>query len=55
MDITACHLNGCPLDLPGLADASIGDFNHDVMGIRKFINRETGKLEGDFPRYALKQ
>ena len=54
MDLTACHANGCPLDLKGLLDASLGDFSHDIYGIRKAIDRTTGKLTEDvfLPRYA---
>lgn len=52
MDITAAHANGCPLDLEGLRDARPADFLHDVSGIMRHINRETGALEGFFlPRY----
>lgn len=54
MDITACHLNGCPLDLGKLMNARDGDFGHDVFGIRRHINRTTGQLEEGFaPRCAL--
>lgn len=44
MDLTACHLNGNPLDLAGLAEAD--DFNlcHDVFGIVAHIDRDTGRL-----------
>lgn len=53
MDITACHLNGCPLKLDALLDADGFNFAHDVFGIRQHINRETGKLQDFFlPRYA---
>ena len=56
MDIEACHLNGCSLDLTGLLNSPTGDFLHDVAGIRKHISRETGKLEEGFvPRSALEQ
>lgn len=52
-DIVACHLNGTPLDLEGLLAARDGDFGHDVFGIRRFTDRETGKLPEYFlPRYA---
>lgn len=44
MDLTACHANGCPLDLQKLLDAPYGTFGHDVYGIRKFIDRDTGTL-----------
>jgi hypothetical protein len=53
MDVTACHANGCPLDLAELLIAEPLDFAHDVWGIRWHINRDTGQLEHCFiPRYA---
>jgi hypothetical protein len=53
MDITAAHLNGCPLRLQDLAIARLGEFGHDVFGIRRHLNRDTGKLRDHFhPRYA---
>lgn len=53
MDITATHANGCPLDLAKLLAAPDFDFVHDVFGIRRHINRETGQLERLFlPRCA---
>lgn len=56
MDITATHLNGCPLKLQELLDASMFDFTHDILGIRRHLNRRTGKLENCFlPRYAKEQ
>jgi hypothetical protein len=55
MDITATHANGTPLDLGGLANADDHNFSHDLFGIARHINRETGKLEGCFvPRFALR-
>ena len=52
MDITACHLSN-PLNLSGLLKAKDSDFGHDVFGINRFINRETGELAGCFsPRYS---
>lgn len=54
MDLTACHCNGCPLDLNKLLNAPNGDFGHDVFGIRRHINRRTGQLEDCFqPRCAM--
>lgn len=54
MDITACHLNGCPLKLSKLLKADEFNLLHDVAGISKHINRETGKLENCFlPRFAI--
>jgi hypothetical protein len=56
MDITACHCNGCPLELDRLRDADAATFGHDVLGIRRHINRTTGELGGMFlPRTALPQ
>ncbi len=56
MDIEACHCNGCPLDLVSLHEAARDyDLIHDVMGIRRHLNRETGQLEDLFrPRYATR-
>lgn len=48
MDITACHCNGNPLDLLKLLEADDFNFAHDVFGIRRHINRTTGKLEDCF-------
>lgn len=56
MDIIATHLNGCPLKLQELLDADDDNFLHDVFGIRRHINRETGALEDFFdPRYSKPQ
>lgn len=56
MDITATHTSGCKLKLQELLDAPLGDFLHDVCGIHKHLNRETGKLEDCFlPRYAANE
>ena len=54
MDITATHLNGCPLDLEQFLIASDLDFMHDITGISNNLNRTTGKLKEDFlPRHAM--
>lgn len=53
MDVTACHANGCELELQKLLDAPEFDFAHDVFGIRRHIDRRTGKLGDCFlPRSA---
>jgi hypothetical protein len=53
MDLTACHVNACRLQLAELAQAPNLDFSHDVFGIQRHLNRDTGKLENCFtPRYA---
>lgn len=53
MDITAAHLNGCPLKLAELLGADDFNFSHDVFGIYRHINRADGQLMDCFvPRYA---
>lgn len=53
MDLCACHLNGCPLKLAELLQADDFNFAHDVWGIRRHMNRTTGKLADCFlPRFA---
>ena len=53
MDIVATHANGCPLDLAQLAIADDYTFMHDVQGIHRHIDRETGQLTDCFvPRTA---
>lgn len=53
MDITACHCNGTPLRLDELADADDTNFGHDVWGIHRYMDRETGHLTNCFvPRFA---
>lgn len=55
MDLTATHANGCPMDFAALLAAPDFDFIHDIAGIRRHINRETGQLENCFmPRCHLK-
>ena len=54
MDVTAVHVNGCPLNLQGLLAADKFNFIHDVFGIRHCLDRETGKLTDCFrPRFAV--
>jgi hypothetical protein len=54
MDVMACHCNGCPLDLAKLETVDDGTFGHDVFGIRRHIDRSSGKLTDCFlPRLAL--
>jgi hypothetical protein len=55
MDVTACHANGCPLDLKRLLFASDFNFLHDIEGIHRHLDRTTGKLKNCFlPRFACK-
>lgn len=56
MDLIATHKNGCPLDLEGLLTATDHDFGHDVFGINRHLNRETGDLKSAFlPRYSKRR
>lgn len=53
MDLTAVHVNGCPLNLKELLEATEFDLCHDILGMRRHLNRDTGKLEGFFvPRFS---
>jgi hypothetical protein len=53
MDIQACHVSGCSLNLGRLLDFDDFNFFHDIVGIRNNLNRENGKLENCFlPRCA---
>ena len=55
MDIAAVHCNGTPLKLMSLRDADDFNFVHDVFGIYRHLNRQTGKLEDCFvPRFAAR-
>jgi hypothetical protein len=55
MDLTACHANGNELDLQALLEADDFNFTHDVCGIARHINRDTGKLENFFvPRMSAR-
>lgn len=49
MDITAVHLNDVELDLRRLLE-EFDDFNfaHDICGIRRHIDTNTGKLKRGF-------
>ena len=53
MDITAVHANGMPLRLAELLEADDFDFNHDIFGIRRHLDRQTGTLRDCFvPRHV---
>lgn len=53
MDLTACHANGCPLKLEQMTTMPEPDFAHDVFGIRRHLDRRSGKLKDCFlPRCA---
>lgn len=53
MDLDATVSNGSKLDLKTLLESSDFDFVHDIAGIARHIDRETGKLGDMFvPRAA---
>lgn len=55
MDITATHLNGCKLRLLDLLTTDDFNFMHDITGIGRHLDRETGKLKDHFlPRFSAK-
>jgi hypothetical protein len=54
MDLTLAH-HTQPLALAELLDAEEVDFTHDVWGISRHLDRETGALRDHFiPRYDLR-
>lgn len=56
MDLTACHANGCALDLQRMLDADDFNIAHDFFGIGRHLDRETGELMNCFlPRFARKE
>jgi len=56
MSITACHANGCKLDLQRLLEADRFNFLHDVVGIDRHVSRQTGRLTGFFqPRFSARE
>jgi|SRR5882724_9750930 len=53
MDVEACHCNSNPLRLEELLTADDVHFNHDVFGIRRYLDRDSGKLTDHFtPRHT---
>lgn len=52
MDVEAANIV-CPMRLEELLEADDENFAHDVFGIERHINRETGQLDNCFlPRFA---
>lgn len=53
MDLLACH-NESPLNLQALLEADNGNFSHDVFGIVRHLDRDSGTLRDCFvPRFTL--
>lgn len=53
MNVTAIHCNGNRLRLIDLLEADDLNFVHDVFGIDRHIDRDTGRLDSLFvPRFS---
>lgn len=54
MDLSAVHSNGNPMDFEKLLAAPEFDFMHDIDGIMRHLDRNTGTLQDFFsPRCSL--
>jgi len=55
MNVSACHASGNPLRLADLLAADDFNFAHDVFGIDRHLDRETGALLEHFsPRFTAR-
>lgn len=48
MDLDATNSNGCPMDFAKMEEADDFNLAHDMYGIHRHLNRETGQLENCF-------
>jgi hypothetical protein len=56
MDLIACHANGNPMDFAKLLAADDFNLMHDVAGIARHMDFQTGKLLGHFsPRCSARE
>ena len=56
LDLATTHNHACPLDFAAMATGNPADVAHDVFGIRRHLDRETGLLTDCFlPRFAARQ
>lgn len=56
MDLTAVHANGNPMRLADLLAADDFNFAHDIVGISRFLDRNTGRLTDCFsPRFSARE
>lgn len=57
MDLTACHANGNPLDLQRMLDwPREFDLAHDIHGINRHIDQNTGRMRNCFlPRFTVRE
>lgn len=55
MDLSAVHANGNPLRFGDLLAADDFSFAHDIGGISRFLDRDTGRLTNCFsPRFSAR-
>ena len=55
MDLIACHNGACAIDFAAMARGNEIDLAHDVAGIFRHFDRETGELTECFtPRHATR-
>ena len=60
MDLIMVHACSCPLDLDRMLQdveaGDVGSFGHDIGGITRHLDRDSGELTSCFwPRYARSQ
>ena len=56
MDLEACHTCGCPLGLKRMMQADQANLMHDIGGISRHLNHDTGELGDCFwPRFAKRE
>lgn len=56
MDLLATNANGNPMDFKRMLAADDLNFLHDVAGIARHLDRETGKLGDHFsPRFSRRE
>lgn len=56
MDLVSLHLNGTPINFRDMAVGTHSDFLHDILGIRRHLDRSTAQLRDCFvPRFAVRK
>lgn len=55
MNVAAAHANGCQIDLEKLLNFDSFNFLHDMLGIERHLNKDTGKLENFFIPRSVKR
>lgn len=56
LDVLCCHRHAQPLRLTDLLAADDLNFNHDIGGINRFLDRENYRLNDGFsPRFSVRR